>query len=67
MSDIISNIIPGHLPICNKCIHNVGNVKCKAFPDRIPVEILRGKNDHSKPLPGQTNNIVFEAKLSSAG
>ena len=31
-----------------------------AFPDDIPNEILSGKNDHSKPLPDQSNDFVFE-------
>lgn len=34
--------------------------KCLAFPLGIPQEILDGSNDHSKPLPEQLNDIVFE-------
>ena len=33
--------------------------KCKAFPKRIPEDILVGRNDHSKPFPGD-NGIRFE-------
>lgn len=33
---------------------------CEAFPEGIPEEILDGSNDHSEPLTGQGNNIVFE-------
>lgn len=33
---------------------------CKAFPDRIPREIAYGDNDHSKPIDGQGNDIVYE-------
>jgi len=33
---------------------------CKAFPYGIPEEITCGDNDHSKPLEGQENNIVYE-------
>ena len=33
---------------------------CNAFPDGIPSEITSGENEHSKPLPDQENNIVFE-------
>ena len=31
-----------------------------AFIDGIPNAILDGDNDHSKPLPNQDNDIVFE-------
>ena len=51
----------GHLPICNKCKHRIIGIECKAF-DVIPDEILGGDNNHSKPLPDQKNNIVFEPK-----
>lgn len=33
---------------------------CDAFPDGIPSEITSGENEHSKPLPEQENNLVFE-------
>jgi len=33
---------------------------CNAFPDGIPDIILSGENDHSKPLPNQDNDIIFE-------
>ena len=33
--------------------------KCDAF-NEIPLEIIRGENEHTKPLEGQDNNIVFE-------
>tara|TARA_R110000787_G_scaffold149285_1_gene263205 strand:- start:86 stop:274 length:189 start_codon:yes stop_codon:yes gene_type:complete len=49
----------GNFPICNKCIHQLKDLSCMAF-DKIPNEILLGENDHSKPLPEQDNNIVFE-------
>lgn len=51
---------------CLKCKHKIMDTafwpECEAFPDGIPNIILSGKNDHSKPLPGQKNNIVFEAE-----
>lgn len=48
------------VPICAKCKHfNAEQWNCKAFK-RIPIQILSGENDHSKPLPSQKNNIVFE-------
>jgi hypothetical protein len=33
--------------------------KCKAFPKRIPEEILTGNDDHSKPFKGD-GGIRFE-------
>lgn len=50
-------------PICFDCKHLNGKapLKCAAFPDGIPKEILLGENDHTEPLPGQKNDIVFEA------
>jgi len=35
---------------------------CKAF-NKIPNEILLGKNKHTKPLKEQKNKIVFERKI----
>ena len=51
-------------PICFFCKHFIEgkDYKCQAFPEGIPNEILFGENDHSKPLPEQQNDIVFEAK-----
>lgn len=50
-------------PICWGC-KNFDRVEhaCKAFPKGIPEEILTGQNDHSKPLPKQDNDIVFEPR-----
>jgi hypothetical protein len=49
------------VPICNNCKHfNIKKWNCKAFINGIPFEILNGENDHSKPLPEQENDIVFE-------
>lgn len=33
---------------------------CKAFSDRIPSDIVGGKNLHETPIKGQKNNIVYE-------
>ncbi len=33
---------------------------CIAFPEGIPMEICGGKNQHAAPLPGQSNDTVFE-------
>ena len=53
-------------PICKDCKHFRENefdlLGCNAFPNGIPDAILQGFNDHSKPLPEQDNDIVFEEK-----
>ena len=47
--------------VCFECKHfRMFQGGCDAFPDGIPDEITSGKNKHSKPLPNQGNNIVFE-------
>lgn len=48
---------------CLFCKHyyNFGLRMCKAFLE-IPEEIFTGSNDHSKPLPDQDSDIVFEEK-----
>ena len=48
--------------ICLICKHYTGKFKCKAFPNGIPDKIMIGKSEHEKPLPEQTNDIVFEQK-----
>lgn len=48
-------------PVCLSCKNYLGDWKCNAF-DEIPIEILRGENEHEKPLDGQTNDIVYEPK-----
>ena len=53
--------------VCFKCKHKEpGEMGCKAFPMDIPDEITSGENDHSKPLPGQGNDIVFEPRETEA-
>ena len=62
MSDIIGHNEPLQKIICNSCKHVIkGTFSCAAF-DEIPNDITFGRNDHSKPLKGQKNNIVFELK-----
>ena len=46
--------------VCFNCKNYINNLTCAAFPIEIPEEILKGDNDHSKPLPEQENNIIFE-------
>jgi hypothetical protein len=45
---------------CSNYIEKKNKFICLAFADGIPDEILLGENDHSKPLPEQGNDIVFE-------
>lgn len=46
--------------ICFNCKHKKFNdIGCMAFKEGIPDEIIVS-NDHSKPLPDQKNDIVFE-------
>ena len=63
MSDIIGYNEPLVKIACNNCKHhhwaNLDSFSCDAF-DNIPKVILSGDNMHTKPLPGQGNNIVFE-------
>lgn len=49
--------------ICLQCknLNTQKGLTCLAFPEQIPPEIILGDNDHSKPLPDQGNDIVFEA------
>lgn len=47
---------------CTYCKYYINDLKCFAFIDGIPKEILLGLNNHSKPLDEQLNNIVFEPK-----
>lgn len=49
--------------LCLKCKHlRKFEGGCKAFPDGIPMEISEEGLEHTKPLPDQGNDIVFEPK-----
>jgi hypothetical protein len=52
--------------VCFRC-KNFRRFKggCLAFPNGIPNEITSGQNEHSKPLKGQRNKIVFEQMKES--
>jgi len=50
--------------ICLSCRYFLGNYinkkpTCLAFLSGIPDEIIDGKNNHSKPLEGQLNELVY--------
>ena len=46
---------------CHGCKHWTGELKCKAFPEGIPIGVLANELSHEEPLPGD-NGIVFEPK-----
>jgi hypothetical protein len=49
--------------ICDICKYIIiRRYTCEAFPRGIPEEILNGKNNHSKILSEQENDIVFGFK-----
>jgi len=45
---------------CLRCKHYIFDIKCKAFPKKIPDEIITGMFKHDKKYKGQKNNILFE-------
>ncbi len=53
-------------PVCLECknyhFNDLEKFTCKAFPNGIgiPDIILTGGNKHTKPLPKQGNDIIFE-------
>lgn len=51
-----------YFAVCWNCKHKSKpfDNTCKAFPKKIPLVILEGKNKHEKPLSSQDNKIVFE-------
>ena len=46
---------------CSSCKHYNKDLTCKAFPNRIPIEILRGEHDHRTPFEGD-RGIQYEQK-----
>lgn len=46
--------------ICNMCVHKRQGATCDAFPEGIPIEIIRS-GQHYFSVPGD-NGIVFEEK-----
>jgi hypothetical protein len=48
-------------PLCMSCKHSNHNGTCKAFPGKIPLEILSGEVDHFLPYNGD-NGIQYEAE-----
>jgi len=54
---------------CIRCVHYKNDLvpgeHCAAFEDGIPLDIIIADFIHTKPYPGQKNNIVFEPKNES--
>jgi hypothetical protein len=53
-------------PQCFRCRHldreaaaSLHIMRCAAFPDEIPCEIVANKHDHHKPFPGD-RGILFD-------
>jgi len=55
-----SGMIDAKYVPCDSCKRARANDICDAFPDGIPEDILTGKNNHTKPYPGD-HGIQFEA------
>ena len=49
--------------LCNRCSHLHNDMTCDAFPNGIPMAILRN-GEHFLPVAGD-NGIVFEEKRAS--
>ncbi len=51
--------------ICNHCQHKRNGITCDAFPEGIPMEILRS-GEHFTSVPGD-NGIVFLERFRKIG
>ena len=47
-------------PQCNTCRHYEGYGICPAFPEGIPLEIIRDEVIHNEPLEGQEGELFYE-------
>jgi len=60
-SDEIYNLLDQEGSLCFYCKHyNKGDITCKAFPSKIPEEIITGKVIHTTVISDQKGNYVFK-------
>ena len=45
---------------CDSCANYIEGARCTAF-DKIPIDIINGKHDHTKPYAGD-NGILYSPK-----
>ena len=65
LMDALIGVADNNETFCDECRHYDGKgVKCKAFPDGIPAKVWAGIVAHTRPMPGQTNKVVFERQSS---
>jgi hypothetical protein len=50
---------------CNRCANYLGFAKCRAFPERIPRELLTVEVRHALPYPGD-GGYLFTPKAAAA-
>ena len=51
-------------PLCATCLHLIEDdeqgLRCAAFPEGIPDDIIESRFDHRQVHPDQDNDIVYE-------
>lgn len=45
---------------CNNCKNYISDLKCVAFLNGIPYDILSGEKSHDEVMPNQDNKVIFE-------
>lgn len=45
---------------CKHLDRSSNGMKCAAFPTKIPLPIVSGEVEHTQPMFGQTNKVVFK-------
>jgi len=66
-SDEVNNLLDQEGSLCFHCKHyNNGDITCKAFPSKIPEEIITGKDIHISVISDQKGSFVFELSENSS-
>jgi len=52
------------VPKCLICKYYLKDFTCKAFPEKIPYDIISERKEHNKVVKGQKDDFVFELKES---